>query len=296
MKTNLSNLQKLRILSMILISTFMGYGKINGQNTNNPPVNLSVVNAYNTNGHAIPYPIVKDLFLGFGLSYKFFCNNDISTPDLKVKWNDIDAFINVKEYENNKDTGYGLFYILDYDAANNLYLTYAISPAYFNDNADSVFAIKGSDSVLNFLVIEAAGTTRVIDSSEFIELRDLYNDSLDVCGLISRSIIPIKSIEKAPKSCYYSGKEVHYFFDDNNYFRSANQIKDSLYVRIYNGGINREMPPDPDVPFFTDLLLQTPILMFEYGNNPNITYETSRKYGYYGKALEVGRLCPPECD
>jgi len=100
-----------------------------------------------------------------------------------------------------------------------------------------------------------------------------------------------------PLRCFYSFKMLHYFFENNINYISHLEMEQRLFnknvkIVLSNGAVFLPITE----PHLDDYNLQTPIINFNINNKPHLGNEFKPDSPFCKMALDIGRLCPTECN
>lgn len=257
-------------------------------------------------GNPLTQSSVQDMVNNFNLSYKFgFMNNgvselinkDIFNFNLKIKVETIKAFLSIDNIYN-LDHGAAFYYIIYIDSQNREFFTYAVTPAKYDSTTKKVTPKVNSQGEFEYLVFTPDNivTGHKINQTEFQTYRNAYINKVEIREFTINDTVKTTDItsltnEEHPTNCYYSDQQI-YFFEKDNSSIPINQ--NNFYLNLFNGAIYKEYKFNGKIYNFK---VQTPILIFEYDSSiisSDRVFDPQKPYYY--KALDVGRLCPPQCD
>ncbi|KAB2916977.1 MAG: hypothetical protein F9K23_07190 [Bacteroidetes bacterium] len=249
------------------------------------------------------YPVSKrsfdDLNNSFKLSYTrpYSCNGDILIDintniksDIKLKV-PVDIIIThaLLDLPLTESEGIAAYYILRQNDNSELYFTYAITPASYNEGI--VTPTPQPNGQVEYLVPTYNGYEK-INQALFESYQVLYFQSIEIREFTGNKTYRIKDFEakygkKHPTNTFYSENEFYYFHENNKEIA----VDTTLFYLTFNHGATYIKDP-----YSGSFKVQTPVLIFEYDNVLQINnMKLSPGEPYKAKALDVGRLCPPDC-
>lgn len=224
-------------------------------------------------------------------------NTNIKNYNLKIKYADIfnANYINLEYIKDKNDTGIALYYAIDTTVNGQKYYTYLITMAKstHSENKDSIepMATENLKMITYDFNLNTGGFYKITTSTNFTSKHHkLYKDSVKFHMLTQSSTTTNHGYDELSLICYHSGKKTYEFITDNY---SIDSLPQNLYVTINNGALS-----DCEL----KRRYQTPILILGLpsasGNGLELLIDDTTYNGkpFRNKALDVGRLCPPECN
>lgn len=259
-------------------------------------------------GFPVQQAAVKDMINSFNMSYSsVFINNNgqaeqinpnISNIVLKIKVSTIVDFLGIDNIYN-PNHGVAFFYIIDKDKDGVEFYTYAITPATY-DAEKGVQPKPNANNVIEYLVLTPDNIIqgKRISNSDFKNVyQKNYFDKIKVreyslSRTFTTNYLETLTSKEHPTNCFYSDEQIYYFHEHNKGVATSTElfyltvINGAMWCDYYNNSTNLNY-------YFKT---QRPILLFKY-NNEVLSSDNVLDFQrpYYYKALDVGRLCPPDC-
>ncbi|MDL5049515.1 hypothetical protein QQ054_26205 [Oscillatoria amoena NRMC-F 0135] len=236
--------------------------------------------------HPIPPKMKSSMIAHFNHAYKNGLNLSTENKKLDVKWDIVKKYIDFDNLKDKIDFGVGLFYTLP---ANKSYFSYIIAKAQvINDTIIPVPIFNNSYLMLG----PNSALAQEISSQEIITYMNLYKDNVEVRQWPTNNTLEIKDLSNYPKVCFFEGRKFYEFITQNIDLTLGNT---STYdLTVYNGSINTENISHTNTNLYS-IDIQTPLLIIENNDQPALSSEFNITKPYSNKALDVGRLCPPDC-
>lgn len=228
-------------------------------------------------------------------SYKhsFYDNNGIlktintnieASGDIKLPFN-ATTKTHLQLTDNTTGAGCSIYPIVDTHIISPTqtidYFTYAVTPAIYS-NQQITNKVQQTSNQVEYLVPTYNGSFKKIDQNEFNILQNKYN-SISIRESHSNQLYNIQGLPNNkvhPTNVFHENTEINLFLSDNNVnVNSGNYIyfrHGATYLIQYSG---------------LDMEIHTAILDVGTVNDSPLV----RPQFYMNKALDVGRLCPPDC-
>lgn len=238
----------------------------------------------------------------FKTSYKhsFAGTGGISTPlnpdikdnyALRIRLTDFITHLGLNTPINSNE-GASLYYILNKDNNNNFYFSYALTPSLYQNNQ----IISTPINNVQYLTPLYDGSTDIIPATNISTYINWYKEEVEVRDVSTDNLTTVKNFSNQvgvlhPTNTFLSKQQLINFIIHNNF--SLTNPAPHINVRIINGGISITQYGTRNFMIHTSILilentnLTSPLLI---DNNPYKIPEI-----YYLKAMNVGRLCPPDC-
>lgn len=238
-------------------------------------------------GLPVPKKLKSSMEAHFNQSYKNGVNPNIGSPKLDVKWDLISQYVDFPSLVNQTSIGVALFYVLDTSID---YFSYVITKAekVFSAGKWRINPIPLKDGYLMF----TPEAYKIIAHSDLNIYKNHYKDTVKVRQWPNGNFLPVKSLTNHPEVSFFEGGKFFSFIENN--INLAGITTDYDFT-VYNGAINFINITDIDDNSYS-CDLQTPLIVIENRNIPGIDDSFDVNFPYRNKALDVGRLCPPECD
>ena len=208
---------------------------------------------------------------------------------LKVPWDEDDKLLNLFRSTNHQNTGIAAHYSATGEG-DNLKITYILSLAVMHQNGSDYqisyypFDIPGFCSDLNPFYLHLNNSSvgyQCIGENEFCSLRAAYDTNVLIRDPDSNNNPHVNTIDGHPHSCFFYGSELVKFYEDQD---SADPRS---FLYFFHGA-------DDDIA--TNFEYHTPILVWGDVDGPNDLTNVNNGKPYTKKALDVGHLCPPNCN
>lgn len=238
-------------------------------------------------------PICKDLVETYDRLfedyYKSDINQNINCFDFSIKWDAVKTAIDYQSIVNSKDTGVGFFYVIDTMNA-SMTLTYVIVKAMRDIDNDTIKPIFHSDTS-KFLMLTNSTPEgyRKITLAQFKNYSSYYKEHLQVRRV--NNVYNVKDI-RHPQICFQRGDSLAKFYNHNV---DLIPPQSNLFLVIKNGAAFPKAQIMNYAGTVFDLLVQIPIFIFKYNGSLLLDNSQNTKKTFQNKALDVGRLCPPDC-
>ncbi len=232
-------------------------------------------------------------FAGIGGATTYLNQNISDQYALKVN---LQTFINHLGLNTpaNPNEGGAFYYILNRDINNKWYFSYALTPAEYQ-NHQVTATPPGS---IQYLTPLHSGNNTLIDGTNINPYIADFNNNVEVRELGTDQKILAADFQsqintKHPTNTFLDKQQLTKFITDNGF--SIASPPQNVYVRFLHGGVYLKKFGSYNVRVLTT------ILVLEDFNQPTSTllldnepYDITALYK--NKAMNVGRLCPPQCD
>ncbi|MBO6516800.1 MAG: hypothetical protein JJ975_09640 [Bacteroidia bacterium] len=243
-------------------------------------------------GHPLPTIIAKGMFQDFEKAYSI--NSQWADSTLKIPLKTLHEMGDnlFTRFGDATSQGVAFHYVLR-DEGGKKYFSYVVSAATLLTKDPPVFpTIKGNNK--SYFWLKENGGIEPITHKEMDVLKAAYLQQIKVKDTYPKdSVIHIKDFEH-PTFSFFSGKSLKAFFTQNISGRNIQHLD----LHIFNGAVHNE-----DVVLSSGhkdtLDVQVPILVFADNQKGTIYMDGgafSDTQPYRNRALDVGRLCPPECN
>lgn len=232
----------------------------------------------------------------FSSNYGINIGFNIDTVPLSIRLESIKNVTGFIKTDTTVDTLIAKYYVLvtPTNPSENKYFSYVIAAA-----QKTTSPISGNDTISpiphpsgGFLLVTKNNSNgKLITSAEFRTILNDYNDSVRfVNGGQNRNVKDYFH----PYVSYHPIQEFLKFYQDNTpLFQNENNIE----VLLENGSINFNIPIisklDGTIVYHK---CQSPIFIFKEGNSILLDNIDRGLSNYIMKGMNVGRLCPPQCD
>ena len=228
----------------------------------------------------------------FNKIYKKGVNSEINNIELRIKWTHLNQFLDLASIQTSDNIFVALYYVINDTNPNNKYFSYIITKARkVNEGGkDTIKPISTNDQgtflMLNYSPL--GNYFQQVTPDRFKYYHELYKDgnlqynNLDLLGgPYTQQLRDLASMH--PRISYHTGRNFYKFFSDN-IFTNVNDV----YVVFTNGAFHKEG---------VSIFASSPMLFFEEGTVQHLNdgdHYSPQKFRM--KALDVGSLCPPECN
>lgn len=218
-------------------------------------------------------------------------NPNIKQYNLSVLWDKFSQFIQLDSIEKSQDTGMAFFYLVNTEVDNDKYFTYAISKARKNFEKQEIEVVNTEDTFTIVMLTKSTPYYKKIGYAEFKKYQKAYIDNTVVFNENDGNTYNVKSL-RHPTASFHEGIKIKQFYAENEfYIDNPDQLRLSFIHSV------KSVPNVLNLTDGTSLTInaQTVISQFTEGVKKFcgvFTPETPYKL----HALDVGTLCPPECD
>jgi hypothetical protein len=245
----------------------------------------------------IPPPTRGDMRPIFRNNYGLNTSLNIDTVPLSISLDSVKSATGFINSDTTQDTLIAKYFVLvtPPTPGENKYFSYVIaaaqkttSPVTGNDTISPISHPSGGF----LLVTKNNNHGKLITSAEFrTMLNDYTNNVRFVQGGQTRNVKDYFH----PYVSYHPTQEFLKFYNHNNLlFQNENAVD----IIIENGAVKFTLPIKSrlDSTVFINLKCQSPIFIFKEGNTLYLDNINRGLNNYIMKGMNVGRLCPPQCD
>lgn len=289
MKTHNNHFFKLPVLAAILFF----YGACNnenpppGSNKSRPEHTENDTKGIRAKMSPINLIVVEDLMQNFSWLYKHEINNAFAAPSLSISG---DSFYKVFENaipaseRNTSDTGIVFYHVVVQETATAApYFSFAYTPA---DRREGYRAAQSRTG--KYYLIKSNGNIETLPKSVIDTYRQKYWTEVVVRGLSGNQPVNLSSVIDTVPECFYSARDLERFRLDNGYISTNPNMR----IDFIHGAMHRQIGSGSTLGNYK---LHTPVLVLRKGVMPLLNNSVNFSKPYENKALDIGRLCPPEC-
>ncbi|MBO6516799.1 MAG: hypothetical protein JJ975_09635 [Bacteroidia bacterium] len=226
---------------------------------------------------AVNLTLFGDLRQNFEERYNYFGNPNPEDEVLEVKVIDLLSVIPAG-YLTTDGRGIAFHHVIENEGGQDFY-SFAVTAWKYENNEFT--GVPLDNNKLRILNRSANQGTDEYDFSNLAVKKQTYHksDTLKVKNGVGAEIL-VKTLPKHPQACYFEGKNFKKMLDDNT--MGNNDVIEVLNGAIYKANAH-------------GLNVHSPILVCNKAGVRQLSDEGPAG-SFENKALDVGRLCPPECN
>ncbi len=324
MKTKLSKLQKQLIVLFLLALTLLHYScnpSTNDEENKDynttvrflqrdtpPEINKmrqlldSLFDLANKTVQAIEYnePVppsyVEPLASIFSSYYGTTVNPNISNIDFNINWISLSNAIQLDNYKMSSDTFIAFYYLLNIENPSDKYFTYVISKAVHKNvnGRDTIESISTDVNGRYFMLSKTtASNYELINAAKFKSFVEAYIGQVKFLSKTTGLTYPVKNYIH-PLISYHEASSFYQFYNEN---KDSASNPNMLMLKVKN------IINDPDFNIINrndgsslNDFCQAPLSYFYEGSKLFLSDKPNGGKKYLFRGMNVGRMCPPECN
>ncbi len=253
---------------------------------------------YNSLVHNISAPVSNSKFIDDTESFNAVYQSQFDpTPypqpnplvyPLKIQWDSVKKYINLGILHRTENEGIAIYYTVR-DENDERYFSYALGYAQIVEPNDTIECSPLSTAGGKYLSLKKGGGFDIIDAQQLSLDTARYHDSVYVLDRHPVLYTYLAKELKHPRYCFINNKALRKVEAHN-----GNIVGDTIYLSFYHGAYTKTIDYPTSSP--VDIEVQTPILVIEDHNGFHYLDEIDHFYKFKFKALNIGRLCPPDCN
>lgn len=220
-------------------------------------------------------------------------NLNIDASPLSVNWQQLNSYINISSLQGKINEGIGIFYLVDNDTLTSLKFAFVVTKAKREVNATGDTIITPLPNSTGKYLMLSPTSNREITGSELGNYMAAYKNNVKFKPFMV-SAPPSYSVNNYnhPHVLYHIGDSAYSFYEDNyNPTTNPNPV-----IVIENGAYIKPITlTETSTSTKKDFEVHVPIILFKQNGVLSLDDIDYPGKPFKNKALDVGRLCPPDC-